>query len=144
MHEMTREWQNGFLWSLIQGVVLSFVNKLYLWLKSDNKNRLFIWRPSCVCALWSYWVWNLQTTLVTVVTVVTLGKGKRWNSGRYVRIVTLCVHFLTCFKCCWIIDRSVHSKTNFIIDVNIRRKLSLIWGGVWRKHKNIWYQEVSS
>jgi hypothetical protein len=42
------------------------------------------------------WIGNLQAALADMVTMATLVKGQRSDSGKLTRIFTLCVHFLTC------------------------------------------------
>jgi hypothetical protein len=66
-------------------------------LKSDNNNGLFTWKPTCLSARLSDWVGNLQVTLVTVAAVITLVKGQKSKCDERSRIVTLYVHFLTCY-----------------------------------------------
>jgi hypothetical protein len=39
----------------------------------------------------------MQNLQVTFVTVVTLVKGQRSNSGECARIIVLCLHFLNCY-----------------------------------------------
>lgn len=56
-----------YLW-----VLLKFVSTFQFWIKLDNSSRHFTWRPTYFCLL--KWLGgNLQFTLVTKVTFVTLG-----------------------------------------------------------------------
>jgi hypothetical protein len=64
------------------GMLLKFIDKFQVWLKSENNNNgYFTWRPACVSAHGSDWVGDLQATMVTMVThftVVTWGIRAWW------------------------------------------------------------------
>lgn len=49
---------------------------------------------SCSSACWSNLVGNVEATIVTVDTVITVVKGQKQNSGRHTRIVKVHVYFL--------------------------------------------------
>jgi hypothetical protein len=71
-HVRTWEWLNRFLWNLVLGSYAKTCLHIQFSLKLDNNNRHFIWRPTCIFAHGSDSVRNLQTTLVTMVTVVVM------------------------------------------------------------------------
>jgi hypothetical protein len=139
MHKITREWLNIFLWNLVLGGFVKICRHISFWLKSDNDNRHFTWRPACVSALRSDWMVDSPPGKSLCGESPTIHKALRLDSGEEPRIVTLCARFLTSllFLLIWV-------RSWLVIRCNSNKQIAVICLVCHNSYGIICYESIST